>query len=43
LIRNRTGAFAVERLMDFLTALGQDVEIIVRPTRKPHGEVSVGP
>jgi hypothetical protein len=31
----------VERLVDFLTALGQDVEIIVKPTRKPHGEVSV--
>jgi hypothetical protein len=28
--------------MDFLTALGQDVEIIVKPTRKSHGEVSVG-
>jgi predicted XRE-type DNA-binding protein len=33
--------FSVERLMDFLTALGQDVEITVRPTRKDHGEVSV--
>jgi predicted XRE-type DNA-binding protein len=41
LMRNRSGAFSVERLMDFLTALGQDVEIIVRPTRKQHGEVSV--
>jgi predicted XRE-type DNA-binding protein len=41
LMRNRAGAFSVERLMDFLTALGQDIEIIVRPTRKPHGEVSV--
>lgn len=41
LMRNRAGAFSVERLMDFLTALGQDVEIIVRPTRKRHGEVSV--
>lgn len=41
LMRNRSGAFSVERLMDFLTALGQDVEIIVRPTRKEHGEVSV--
>lgn len=41
LMRNRAGAFSVERLMDFLTALGQDVEITVRPTRKPHGEVSV--
>jgi hypothetical protein len=28
--------------MDFLTPLGQDVEIIVRPTRKQHGGVSVG-
>jgi len=27
--------------LGFLTALGQDVEITVRPTRKPHGEVSV--
>jgi predicted XRE-type DNA-binding protein len=41
LMRNRGGAFSVERLMDFLTALGQDVEIIVKPTRKSHGEVSV--
>jgi predicted XRE-type DNA-binding protein len=41
LMRNRAGAFSVERLIDFLTALGQDIEIIVRPTRKPHGEVSV--
>jgi hypothetical protein len=30
----------VERLMEFLTALGQDVEISVRPA-KGHGEVSV--
>ena len=41
LMRNRAGTFSVERLMDFLTALGQDVEITVRPTRKEHGEVSV--
>ena len=38
---NRSGSFSVERLMDFLTALGQDVEITVRPTRKDQGEVSV--
>jgi len=31
-MRNRASAFSVERLMDFLTALGQDAEIIVRPT-----------
>ena len=41
LMRNRSGSFSVERLMDFLTALGQDVEISVRPARKEHGEVSV--
>ncbi len=41
LMRNRSGAFSVERLMDFLAALGQDVEISVRPTRKQRGEVSV--
>jgi predicted XRE-type DNA-binding protein len=41
LTRNRAGAFSVERLMDFLTALGQDVEISVRPALKDHGQVSV--
>lgn len=41
LMRNRAGTFSVERLMEFLTALGQDIEITVRPTRKGHGEVSV--
>ena len=41
LMRNRAGAFSIERLMDFLTALGQDVEITLRLTRKEHGEVSV--
>jgi predicted XRE-type DNA-binding protein len=41
LMRNRSGMFSVERLMDFLTALGQDVQITVRPTRKDQGEVSV--
>jgi predicted XRE-type DNA-binding protein len=41
LMRNRSGAFSMERLMDFLTALGQDVEISVRPARGRSGEVSV--
>lgn len=36
LMRNRPGAFSVERLMDFLAALGQDVDISVRPAKK-HG------
>jgi predicted XRE-type DNA-binding protein len=41
LMRGRSGNFSVERLMNFLTALGQDVEITVRPTRKEHGGVSL--
>ena len=41
LMRNRAGMFSIERLMEFLTHLGQDVEITVRPTRKEHGKVSV--
>lgn len=41
LMRNRAGAFSVERLMDFLTALGQDIEISVRPALKDHGQVSI--
>ena len=41
LMRNRSGSFSVARLMDFLTALGHDVEIRVKRTRKKHGEMSV--
>jgi predicted XRE-type DNA-binding protein len=41
LMRNRAGSFSVGRLMEFLTALGQDVEIAVRPSRKEHGEMSL--
>jgi predicted XRE-type DNA-binding protein len=41
LMGNRSGTFSVGRLMEFLTALGQDVEIKVRPTRKAQGEMSV--
>lgn len=43
LMRNRSGNFSVGRLMEFLTALGQDVEITVKPSRKRkgHGELSV--
>jgi predicted XRE-type DNA-binding protein len=41
LMRNRSGSFSVERLMDFLIALGQDVEISVRPARGRQGGVSV--
>jgi len=41
LMRNRAGSFSAGRLMEFLTALGQDVEITVRPAQKEHGEMSV--
>ncbi len=42
LMRNRGASFSVERLFDFLTALGQDVEIRVKPAgRKSQGKVSV--
>jgi predicted XRE-type DNA-binding protein len=41
LMRNRPGIFSIERLMDFLAALGQDVEITVKPKRKEQGQVSV--
>ncbi|MGB6134606.1 MAG: helix-turn-helix transcriptional regulator [Acidobacteriaceae bacterium] len=41
LMRNRSGSFSVERLMEFLLALGQDVEISVRPSGRRHGEMSV--
>lgn len=33
LMRNRPGAFSVGRLMEFLTALGRDIEIRVSPAR----------
>ncbi len=41
LMRGQSGNFSVERLMDFLTALGQDIEITVRPTRSKRGDVSL--
>jgi predicted XRE-type DNA-binding protein len=41
LMRNRARNFSVGRLIEFLTALGQDVQITVTPTRKEQGEMSV--
>jgi predicted XRE-type DNA-binding protein len=42
LMRGQSGAFSVERLIDFLTTLGHDIEIYVRPARKKyHGGLSV--
>jgi predicted XRE-type DNA-binding protein len=41
LLRNRAGNFSVGRLMEFLTALGQDLAVTVKPTRKRVGEMEV--
>lgn len=41
LARNRGSNFSVGRLIEFLTALGQDVKITVTPARKPQGQLSV--
>jgi predicted XRE-type DNA-binding protein len=41
LARNRAGDFSVGRLIEFLTALGQDVEITITPTQKEHGKMSL--
>jgi predicted XRE-type DNA-binding protein len=41
LMRNRAGNFSIGRLIEFLTALGQDVQITVKPTRKVRGEMAV--
>jgi predicted XRE-type DNA-binding protein len=41
LMRGQSGTFSVERLMEFLTALGQDVQITVGPKRKARAELSV--
>jgi len=41
LMRYRAGTCSIGRLMEFLTTLGQDVEVTIRPTRRDHGEMSV--
>ena len=41
LVRYRLDGCSVERLMAFLTALDQDVEIMIRPSRHGEGHVSV--
>ena len=41
LMRGQSGTFSVERLMDFLTALGHDIQIAVTPSRKEHGKMFV--
>ena len=41
LMRGHCGSFSVERLMDFLIALGQHVEITITPTRRRTGDASI--
>jgi len=41
LMRGQSGMFSVERLMDFLTALGHDIEIAVTPSKKEYGKMFV--
>jgi predicted XRE-type DNA-binding protein len=41
LMRGTSGAFSVERLIEFLTALGHDIDIAVRRTQKEQGQISV--
>lgn len=39
--RDRAANFSVGRLFEFLTVLGQEVRITVKPTRKRMGEMEV--
>lgn len=41
LMRGSSGTYSVERLMEFLTALGHNVEVKITPTRRKHGAMSV--
>jgi predicted XRE-type DNA-binding protein len=41
LVNYRLDGFSVERLIAFLTALDQDVDIMIRPSREGGGQVSV--
>jgi len=41
LMRNRASSFSVGKLKALLTALGQDIQIVVKPAKREHGELSV--
>jgi predicted XRE-type DNA-binding protein len=38
LLRGRLAGFSTDRLLRFLTALGRDVEIVIRPRRGARGQ-----
>jgi len=40
LIRGKLDGFSTDRLFRFLNALGQDVEIVVRPRRRHNGQAA---
>lgn len=41
LLRGRLAGFSTERLLRFVNALGQDVEIVIRPARKKKASTRV--
>lgn len=41
MVRGHFGGFSMDRLLDFLVALGNDVEINIRRTRKETGRLTV--
>jgi predicted XRE-type DNA-binding protein len=41
LVNYRLDGFSIEKLMDFIVALGRDVEIVVRPKRETSARVLV--
>jgi len=40
-MRDRSGDFSVGRLMEFLTTLGPNVDITVKPSGKARGEMPI--
>lgn len=40
LMRNRSGSFSVGKLMELLTRLDHDVQVIVRPKKRQQAELS---
>jgi predicted XRE-type DNA-binding protein len=43
ILHGRVGGFSLERLLDFLTTLGRDVDIVVKPSPKSrkHGRLRI--
>jgi predicted XRE-type DNA-binding protein len=41
LLRGKLAGFSIERLLRFLNALGQDVDIVIRPARNDHASTRV--